>query len=412
MVRVKPAPDPDIAAPNRGFNEDCRDVVLGLRAALLELYAAVGAEPDRPQEVSRRFSLDKSLTWKVSKILRSEDAIEVVPLIPGAEGLTRLLNAMTVAGASEDATGRVRAAMRDFESMVARHAGDRATLGLFLDSMRPAALVQESRRLAFLGNSGILGLQTRVRFATRLIAPNREQPSRLDFALVTGLRDLRRLRSTATWPIYRFTHFRDDLSAEAFRRTVEPLESHGDAGPNDWLMPSWCSKPIPALRVRKADESVVYELVEGPVGKTGAIDLTFGYADTRSVPRYATETDRHGKFATGLTTPTETMLIDLFVHRSMPEVQALSARLVTQIPGFGGEADLWELPVPVRFAMLADGPAEAATPLIADYHELIASICAGRRWDPKEFFGLRMVIDHPPLNSTVMASYELPAAPT
>ncbi len=382
-----------------------------LAAALRTLYAAAGADPDRPQEVSRRFALDKSLTWKISKVLRSEEGMDVVSLIPGAEGLALLLSAMTAAGADEAATARVRSAMRDFESMVARHAGDRATLGLFLDSMRPSALMQESRRLAYLGNSGILGLQSRVRFATRFIAPNREQPSRLDFALVTGLRDLRRLRATATWPIYRFTHFRDDLSAEAFPRTVEPLESHGDGGSGDWLMPSWCSTPIPDLRVRKAEESLVYELVEGPVGKTGAIDLTFGYVDTRSVPRYATEADRQGTFATGLTTPTESMLVDLFVHRSMPEVEGLSARLVTRIPGFGGDGGLCELPVPVRFALLSSGPVEAATPLVADYRELVASVCAGRRWDPGDFYGLRLIIEHPPLYSTVMASYALPSSP-
>ncbi len=414
MAAVTTTPAPSHEAIGLGLDEACRNAVLGLRGALLDLYAEVGADPERPQEVSRRFKLDKSLTWKISKVLRSDDAIDVVGLIPGGEGVSRLLNAMSAAGANETTVSRVRGAMRAFDDMVATHAGDRATLDLFLDSMHPGASMQESRRLAFLGNSGILGLQTRVRFATRLIAPSQQDPRRLDFVLVTGLRDLRRLRPIPTWPIYRFMNFKDDLSTEEFHRSIRPLESREGGGPHDWLMPSWCSQPIPALGVREADKSVIYELVEGPVGRTGEIDLTFGYIDRCAVPRFATPQDRLGQFSTGVTTPAESTLIDFFVHRSMTEMESLAARLVMQVPGFGTEAGLSTLPIQLRFTRLAGRPPQAATPLIEDYHKLVASIFsthgAALGWDPSEFYGLRLIIEHPPLNATVLTSYELPSA--
>jgi hypothetical protein len=173
-------------------------------------------------------------------------------------------------------------------------------------------------------------------------------------------------------------------------------------------MPSWSSTPIPQLRVRKVEESIVYELVEGPVGKTGETNLTFGYIDSASVSRYATPADKQGIFATGLTIPAEAMLMDFFVHRSMPEVERLSAKLLTQIPGFGGESGACELPIPIRFTKLAGRPPQSATPLVADYHKLIASVFEGRRWDPADFYGMRMIIEHAPLNSTVLARYDLP----
>jgi hypothetical protein len=49
------------------------------------------------------------------------------------------------------------------------------------------------------------------------------------------------------------------------------------------------------------------------------------------------------------------------------------------------------------------------TPLIDDYHRLIASIFETQGWDPNEFYGLRLTIEHPPLNATVLASYDLPS---
>lgn len=408
----------------RGLDEHCRQAVHALRASLAHLYAHVGADPSRPQEVSRQFKLDKSLTWKVSKILRSDDALDAVTLIPGAEGIARLLKAMAIAGAGEDVIEPVREAMRGFEQMVVQHAGDRATLDLYLDSMCPSASIQESRRLAYLGNSGILGIQTRARFATRFVAPNSDDPTRLDFALVTGLRDLRRLRRIATWPIYRFLNFKDDLSTAALSRSLQPLEPHGDAGHCDWLMPSWSSSPVPPLSMREVDRSVVVELVEGPVGRTGEVDLTFGYVDRGAVPRYATSNDRLGQFATGVTTPAETMLLDFYVHRSMPEVREMSIRLVTPVPGLSGDAGLVELPVTLQATPLPGsrldgrsgglnrrGPL-AATPLVPDYQDLVDSIFRGQSWDPAEFYGLRIQIEHPPLHSTLLTSYELPEVPS
>jgi hypothetical protein len=402
-----------------GLDEHCRQAVFGLRAALIELYGSIGADIDRPQEVSRQFKLDKSLTWKISKILRSDDAFDVVSLIPGAEGITRLLNAMTAAGASGVVTERVRSAMREFDTMVQRHAGDRATLDLVLDSMHPGASMQESRRLAFLGNSGILGLQTRVRFATRIIAPSRDNPSCLDFALITGVRDLRRLRGTASWPIYRFTQFKDDLTSAELSGSTTPLEDHEPrsqtGSQSNWLMPSWCSSQIPSIRVRRVGNSMIYELVEGPVGRTGETNLTFGYLDRGAVSRFATDKDKQGHFATGLTTPSETMLIDFFVHRSLPELEQLQSRIVTTIPGLAGEAAICELPIPVQFSRLAGRPPQAVTQLMSDYHKLIAWVFERNAercgWDASEFYGMRMTIEHPPLHATVLSSYDLPVAP-
>ncbi len=396
-------------SPTRGLDEHCRQVVLQLRAALLELYDAVGADPDRPQEVSRRFRLDKSLTWKFSKILRSEHGLDVVSLIPGSEGVTRLLTAMAAAGANEQRIEKVRAAMREFDAMVLTHAGDRATLDLYLDSMHPSATMQESRRLAYLGNSGILGLQTRVRFATRIIAPSETDPSRLDLALVTGVRDLRRLRPLAPWPIYRFTRFKEDLTLEPFARTVSPLEPVEGVGEVDWLMRSWCSSPMPSVRRRDAEESVVYELVDGPVGRTGEANLTFGYVERSAVPRYATAADRHGQFMTGISLPTEVTLLDIFFHRELPEVERSEARFVTQFPGVGGDAGLAELPIPLTFMPLRGRPTHAATPLMGDYAQLMESVFETCRWDPQEFGAIRLVIEHPPLHSSVFASYDLPS---
>ena len=67
----------------------CRKVVTveRLRASLIDLYASVGADPETPQDVSRAFKLNASLTWNISKLIKASDGLSAVPHIPGSKSL-------------------------------------------------------------------------------------------------------------------------------------------------------------------------------------------------------------------------------------------------------------------------------------------------------------------------------------
>ena len=55
------------------FPEHLQTALQALRAAIIELLSAVGADPGKPQDLARRFGLNKNLTWKVSKIICESD---------------------------------------------------------------------------------------------------------------------------------------------------------------------------------------------------------------------------------------------------------------------------------------------------------------------------------------------------
>ena len=55
------------------LESDCRQALQDLRGALLELYASLGLDPHAPQQATRRFELNKNLTWKVSKLMTTDD---------------------------------------------------------------------------------------------------------------------------------------------------------------------------------------------------------------------------------------------------------------------------------------------------------------------------------------------------
>lgn len=394
------------------FSNDCRAAAGALKAALVELYAAVGADGSRPQDVSRRFSLDKNLTWKITKLLQSDDALEAAPFIPGTEGLDILFRAMRPI-APTDVLGRVEEAARGFADMVERHAGDRPTFELLLDSTTRARNFEVSRKLAFRGNSGVWGLQARVRVTAHFLAPNPAKRDRLDFALVAGLVGLRRLRPVADWPLFRFVSYNDDGSLRGDLGGRQPIEASAE---NSWLMPSFCSPPAPPLIASEHDNAVTYRLGDGPVGRTGEVTCFFGMYEPGVVSRYATPVDQFGEVSSVITLPIETLLFDLFVHRSLveahdPEVCVFgrpSGSVSPDPADRGGQ----RLPISETLQDITGAPPQVATELVPNYDQIIAATFARARWDPLDFVARRLVLAYPPMPSTVVLRHRLPEPPT
>src|SRR5262245_47287781 len=104
-----------------------------LRGSLIDLLTEANADVNKPQALSRALSIDKTLAWKVSRIVRSREPAVAVQHLPGGAAFAILLSAATRAGASDASVKRARVAIESVDAMVSRHVGDRPTLELVLD---------------------------------------------------------------------------------------------------------------------------------------------------------------------------------------------------------------------------------------------------------------------------------------
>ncbi|MBL0922653.1 MAG: hypothetical protein IBJ10_11080 [Phycisphaerales bacterium] len=394
-------------APQIRFEEHCQKSVQGLRGALLELYRVVGADPTRPQDVSRQYRLNKNLTWKVARIMSAEDSFEAAPLIPGPGGLEILLEAMSKAGAPAGALDRVRSAASEFDRMIEIHTGDRNTLELALDSGGSARPMEMSRKLAFRGNSGIWGIQAGVRVTAHFLAPNADDPSMLDLAMFAGLTRIRRLRPVERWPVFQVREYNDDGSAvrRERRRAVEPSAS--DAPGHPWLMRSMCSGAMPPMHTTQRGDTTLYELGEGPVGLTGECSCFFGFTDTAEVPRHRDAANRYGEFVSSVSVPVEALQFDLFVHESMREAMSPSVSMYGTVGGSIDGVGSMRLPMRETLQDLGLG-AMVDTPAVPRYGEGVSAVIARMGRKPGEFRCLRLLVEHPPMSSRVGLRYELP----
>lgn len=402
-MRTKPA----------SFVEDSRLALQELRGALIELFAAIEADPAAPQEVARRFGINRNLTWKLSKVMTAHDPFASLNYIPGEQGILLALDAFAKAGASPERVKSVSAALRRFQDVIGTHADDREQFELTLESMglferegRP----EGGREQAFRGNSMVWGVHARTRLASMFVAPG-DKPDTVDFVLVAALLGFRRLRPNARWRLFR-SQLHDDKGGTL---KIGPQQLH-DGAPHEmpYLLPAFCSENMPEIEVVTNADGIEYMLPGGPVGKQAAFDVFTGYI-ARGVPMYRTEDNQFGSGAAPITLPIESLLFDLIFHRDVA-AQVKPEVLLYGYPHGGSESPAGQtihnrLPCTEKPVELAGSPPAVATPAVPRYSRLAEFVYERMGWNPGDFSGLRVTIPFPPMSSRAVLRWPLPEKP-
>ncbi|MGQ0626787.1 MAG: hypothetical protein ACT4PL_01650 [Phycisphaerales bacterium] len=392
----------------RPIEEECRVAVQRLRGALIELYSSVGTDPTEPQEVSRRFGLNKNLTWKVSRVIGAPDPFTAVQHIPGGTGLEILLTALSSKGAPDGTVDGVRRAMAEFDRVVDLHAGDRAALDLILDSSglgRDVDRLQVSREKAFSGNSGIWGVQARTRVTCGFLCPVRDDPSSIVAGLVGGFCGFQRLRREVRWPLFRFTSY------DHHGQQRGPAKREGEL---PHVLREFSSPELPDISCNPVESGVEYVLNPGPVGRLSAFNCFFERFDGK-VPRYKTKEDERGEFASMINLPIQTFIFDVIAHRDIGPFQPPEVLVYGRPAGGTDTPTQWRgdalLPLPERCMELVGSPPVVHTPHIPRYSEVVTGMIQRLGFDPGDFIGWRLQMEYPPMPSTVVLRWPLPEAP-
>ncbi|MFK7959133.1 MAG: hypothetical protein AB8G96_01285 [Phycisphaerales bacterium] len=401
---------PGAAALALPFADDLREAVQALRAALLGLLADVGGDPSRPQDIARRFGLNKNLTWKISRLVGDGDPLGAVPHVPGRSGVEIFLRAMERAGASTVHVGAVQAAADALDAAARRHTDDRPTLEMMIDAALPMPQQTEQfRRLAFQGNSGTWGVRAKTQVAMHVLMPSDDAPGMVDLVQIGGLLGFKRLRAGTRWLLFRRERWSDDGSSVG-ADDVRPLDpASGGAVP---LLPKFCSRPLPTIDVTQTPGEEQYELPPGPVGKTAALDCVYGQVARKVGPDHAEKPGEHTEIGCSVITPCEHLVLDLLVHRSCAWAMRPELMVVGRLDGSGlhddGQRRRNLIAVPETVRDLGFGLDGLATPAAPGQRELAAWTLDQVDRDPREFRALRVVMSHPPIPIAILLRSALP----
>jgi hypothetical protein len=378
------------------------------------MMTSVDADASQPQGLSRRFGLDKSLTWKISKIVQEDDPFAAVAHLPGPSSLRALVRAFEGAGAKADTIQAVRDAVAAFDRMVGVHSGDRITFDMMVDNLMVDGRQQRMeahRRTLFRGFSATWGVQARVQVCLNFIAPSHD-PDWVDLAWLSGLIDFRRLRRDAVWAMASARKVQDDgtLMSVGPLKAIDPEFADDGVAP---LLGDFCSEPRPDINIATGPDGMIrYELLEGPVGNTAAASCVIGIHAKAFVRRTRQENDTLGEHGARLYTPAELLIHDLFVHEELEYALSPTIHLYSQMPSGpvypASGRDAGQLPLEEKVLPLGSSPPDPVTPELPRYGSMVQYVFERLGWNAERFHGFRFKMRYPPIPAIAVFRYALP----
>ncbi len=400
------------SAESKQFIEHGTAAVTGFRRALADILAEVGCRPDRSRELSRKFGLDKTLTWRVSRFVTEEDAWAAVPHIPRRPSVRIFVDAMAKHGASDRSVAAVLEALDEFEKFVETHSGDRETLEVMAGnsvngvSAKRLATFQKS---AFQANSAIWGVSAKVQFSICMMVPSAAKAEMVDIGVIGGFVGLRRLRPDRGWAVGTIDQW--DHTYSTVDSPVMPIDR--DSLVNGVpVLPRFCSQPLPPMRlVKGAGEQQRIELDRGEIGNAGACDVVLGWKWPATASIYESTPNERGELGIHLSTPVESSILDVFVHKSMGFAMRPEAGLFSELPADpsypaeGGRAS--PLAVSTDIIRLGAADADIATSDVPDYGDIVRFGAEKMGVSPEELFGFRYRLRYPPIPTIAMMKHPL-----
>lgn len=375
---------------------------------------SAGMDPQDPQVLTRRWGVNKTLSWKISKVIQTDDAFLALQQVPGKEGIDVLLKRGQAAGADPKFVQATKAAIDRFEHLIEIHCGDRATFEMMGSDITPVGRQQreeQHRRQLFQGASYVWGVQARAYLNIRVVGPG-VQPGLADIACVAGLLDFRRLRENVRWPMFKRQTV-DNKGAPLVQSNVEPLDP-ASAGQVLPAMTEFYPLPASVLNVTQDANIATVELAPGPVGNAGVTSYLLGIVE-RGLPNARSDKDQDAsaKLWALLNTPAELLIFDIYIHESFTRAippRAALVRMLGSSPPMGAEFERHQLPL---FEPLLDlGSVETApfTPEVPRYGEILQSVFTRTAWSASSFHGFRLKMAYPPVMSAVAMEYSIPDA--
>lgn len=199
-------PRPAAPAPPQ-FREECARVARGLRSAVRRLLADSPDRITRATDLQNALGIRAPLAWQVFRLAKTNDPLESVPFTPLPEAMSRVFDAGRRAGWNAALLERARRAYENFQTFVAKHAGDRATFDAMVSGLGCESNEQvdvRSRRAAFRACAPLWGLRSALTYRCLIAALDRPGTTPLS-AIIQGSSGVRALRPGRSLPICRRT---------------------------------------------------------------------------------------------------------------------------------------------------------------------------------------------------------------
>lgn len=385
------------------FRQEATDNLVRLRTALFDLMRSKVGVVKKSTDVQGAFGVDLKLSWQVFRMVTATGALEVMPHVPNAVGMKKLMKAAREKGLAEGLVREVEGAYEDFERHVQSHGGDRGTYDTMVAGLGTGGVggEVETRRALFEAHRRLWGVQQDVMVGFGMLHPS-GTVGRVDVVDMRTRMGLRRLRADAqavvdTWKFIR--------TGEPSTPVFEALDEKEAAAHGAPILPQFSTDPLPELVMdRQAGGEVVTSLAGDSIGQLSAADLTFGTV-IRSVLLGENEKGQRVAGSMHLSAvPTELTVVDYLVHR--PSFRGVEAEVgmyghATSFPREWQNPPLPKLPCGERVMYLGGGAGAAILPEVPNYVDMLRFASERAGWRLEEFDVYRVRVEYPPMDTVL-----------
>lgn len=397
------------------LQEDAAAVLGRVRSVFGELLASLSGIR-RPADLQRALDIDYKMSWRACRIAAATDPLTIGVHVPGPSSLKRFLKRARQRGIPIGLIEATRQAGQDFEALVRRHAGDRKSFDSMISAMTGDWAEQidlEQKRTAFRAASHLYGLQVGTGMTCRIISGSKDE-NRFDICRLQGHMGLRRSRPNA--PVMLSRHVcSSDFGAIDSSYIREPLDPKGNGDHGVSLLPEFCSRPTPQIRISELSTGEVQAgLVGRDVGMAGEVTCVLGDVSRNILSPYADDTLPRLRLNQDVRVPTAVLIHDVLMPNDlfgevMPRLFVFTERSMLDLtPGHEGPG---LLPVAESVVHLGRGPAVIHTPDVPRYGELLQYAFDRLGWDAEKFEVYRCRIEYPVMHSVASIQFYLPEKP-
>lgn len=404
--------NPNERSSVQGFEQDTREVLSGLRTAILELFGSVPGAVRRPVDVQRLFGIDNRTSWRLFKLASATDPLAAGSHVPGRASVERALATAAKLRVPASTLEAVRRELDTFERLVERYAGDRTTFDTMVSAFGDEDVGQidlSHRRAAFRANSHIFGVQSRAQMVTHVYFPNVDSPDLVDVVVVQGSYGLCHLRRQVSWPLAMMNAVHDQGDGTGGEpRSLSPVDADQIG-----LITEFSDHPPSQLRVREGGAGKLrIDLLGDAIGIPSSSTCLFAHHMRAVAPWYRTELDQEAAIRVGVVTPTEQLFVNVLLDTRTfgePQLQTLVAAgdYVDPINAPSRQPVIF-LPNRDHATLIGSGLNALHTPDLPRYGDLIEHSLARIGLDPERFSVYRLRIEYPVVPSTVAIDFPLP----
>lgn len=292
-----------------------------LRYEVLRALQILGLDPRSGASIGNRLGVNRQLAWQVSTIACQPQASAGLAVMPGARGLSLFVEASAAGpnGVPVDDLNPLRKAIERLDRAIETHARDRPTLALLAatwDRGEMEARTEDLRRDAHRAQCALLGARVETQIRGIIFAPSRQgRADRVSMASYQCLRNVTRIRAG---------HRSRLFYLEA------PTNDDGSPDMDAALMRSFMADKFrlePDLSTATADDLEYLidrhrgwvVLKAGPVGHAAASTIVFTGMPSYENPRYMEDRNWFNQIAFNCLIPTETLLIDCLMDKTLAE---------------------------------------------------------------------------------------------